>query len=281
MSFLTHNQWLVTRKTLRFDQLPLALRGLRLVQLSDLHFYEHTDLIFWRAIIDTIHALEPDILVCTGDIIHHGSRFLGVAGKIMSQLQGRLGQWGILGNHDYHDGARGQAVTDMMQDSGWLMLRNRYQVVDVEGVRLCVSGVDDMLAGQPDFVSAIPVLRPPETFPSVVIPPDFTVMLAHNPMLFDVITTRFASHVNLVLSGHTHAGHVYVPTLRWAYDELFKIPYRYGHYQRDHCQLFVSSGVESTAFYLFKQSLQIALPRYRVNCYPEIVCLELQSTEAM
>ena len=268
MPFLTQDQWVTTHKTLTFEALPAPLQGLKVVHISDLHFYEKTDRGYWKSIIDAIQSLEPDVLVCTGDIIHYGHKFLGLGGEIMSQLRGRLGQWGVLGNHDYHDGQRGDAVSQMMEDSGWSMLRNTQSIIEIDGASLRLAGVDDMLAGRPNLEAAL----------SGDSSPSLTLLLAHNPVLFDVVTTHYSEHVDLVLSGHTHASHVYLPGLRWAYDEMFKIPYRYGLYQRKDCQLYVTSGVESTAFYLFKKSLQIALPRYRVNCFPEIACLELQST---
>ncbi len=52
----------VTQKTLKFETLPKAFDGLRLVQLSDVHGN------FLEGLVETIQNLKPDLIVCTGDI---------------------------------------------------------------------------------------------------------------------------------------------------------------------------------------------------------------------
>ena len=83
--------------------------------------------------------------------------------------------------------------------------------------------------------------------------------------------------MDLVLSGHTHAGHVYIPMLGPIYRRIFRMKYRYGLYRKKHCQLYVTSGVGSAAFYLKKRRL--GFPRFRFNTRPEIAVLELRRPE--
>jgi predicted MPP superfamily phosphohydrolase len=68
-----------------------------------------------------------------------------------------------------------------------------------EHAQVYLAGVDDNWTGRDDLARALGD-RPPRTS---------CVLLAHDPTLFDVYTAR--AEVDLVLSGHTHAGQIGVP----------------------------------------------------------------------
>ena len=264
MPLLSHNDLRVTERKIAIPRLPRELERFRLVQISDLHFYEYTDPAYYDRVADHVNRLRPDVIVMTGDVVHYGPEHVDAAGAFLARLQPALARLGILGNHDYNDGAHGGNIAAMLEKVGFQLLKNANCCVERNGQKLWFAGLDDLWYGQPDIPQALADI-PTET--------DVTIMLAHNPLLFDPVALTGHGKVDLVIAGHTHAGHVYIPVLGPIYRKIFRMKYRYGLFEKNGCQLHVTSGIGSAAFYLKKQKL--GFPRFRFNTNPEIAVLEL------
>lgn len=264
MPILTHNALSVTERRISIPRLPSAFEGFKIVQISDLHFYEYTDHDYYDRVAEAINRMQPDLLAVTGDIVHYGAEHVSVAGEFLRRLQARHARVGILGNHDYQDGAFGANISPMYADTGIELLLNSSRFLEHEGARLWIAGLDDLYYGEPDIERAL------EGVPSH---DEVTIMLIHNPLLFDPVALADHGKVDLVISGHTHAGHVYIPPLGPIYRKVFRMKYRYGLFEKNGCQLHVTSGLGSAAFYLKKQ--RIGFPRFRFNTRPEIAVLRL------
>jgi predicted MPP superfamily phosphohydrolase len=273
MPFLSHNNLHIQEQAVAFPNLPNAFDGLRIVQISDLHFYEYTNAAYYERVLEAVHAAEPDLIMMTGDAIHYGSDYVSTVGRFLSRLNAKMGKFAVLGNHDYNDGAYSHNIRQMLSASGFRLLVNESLSLacpdleaskQEENERLYIAGLDDLWYGIPDIEAALADV--PERAA--------TLILIHNPLLFDPIALAFPQRVGLVLAGHTHAGHVYIPFLGPIYRKIFRMKFRYGLFNKNGCQLYVSSGVGSAAFYLKKQKL--GFPRFRFNTRPEIACLTLK-----
>ncbi len=267
MPFLTHNALKITERTIPIDRLPDCFDGFRIVQFSDLHFYERTDQAYYNLVVDTVNARLPDAVVLTGDVIHYGGAYVGLAGDFLRRIEAAdTGvKLAILGNHDYYDDANSASISNMLTHSGYQLLKNTHHAVERNEHRLWFAGLDDLWYGTPDIS---------KTLAAVPSRQETTIMLAHNPLLFDPVALGQDWQVDLVISGHTHAGHVYIPILGPIYRKIFRMKYRYGLYEKNGCRLHVTSGVGSAAFYLKKQ--RIGFPRFRFNTHPEIAVLTLR-----
>jgi uncharacterized protein len=263
MSFLTHNDLRVTARTVTLPRLPQAFDGLKLVHISDLHFYEYTDPAYYAFVVQQVNALQPDVVALTGDIVHFGETHIPKAAEFLKQIQASEAKFAIIGNHDFHDGAQAQNVGKMLEESGYTFLRNMHAKLLRGNEGLYFAGLDDLWYGVPDTEKSLQGI-PLEAA---------TIVLAHNPVMFDPIAYSFGGRVDLILSGHTHAGHVYIPFLGPIYRRIFRMKYRYGLYEKHGCQMHVTSGVGSAAFYLKKK--KIGFPRFRFNTHPEIAVLTL------
>ncbi|MGE0199375.1 MAG: metallophosphoesterase [Candidatus Melainabacteria bacterium] len=272
MPVLTHNALQINETPVTLARLPRALDGLRILQLSDTHFYERTDKDYYQRVMDAVAALSVDCVVLTGDIIHHGVRFLPLAASYLGQLQTihpHAPRFAILGNHDYADHAQGARTTAMLESCGYDVLINRHTPVTLRGETITIAGLDDLWCGYPDIDASLAGSDPQR----------FTLMLGHNPLLFDPVV-RFTQHhgrpVDLLLSGHTHAGHVFIPWLMPIHRHIFNMKYRYGLYEREKTQLYVTSGLGSAAFYFKDPNQPFGFPRFRFNTHPEIAVLTLR-----
>jgi uncharacterized protein len=202
--------WLVVnRVTLPVRNLPAALAGVRIAQLSDFHYGPHIPTGYLEGAIERTAAEKPHLITLTGDYIDRGPDHVGAAAKLFRDLKAPLGVFAVLGNHDFSvHTARGtrrhpelhRRVTDALCAEGVRVLRNRSVRVEHRGAGLVVAGIDDLWSGDsdPDAALANTCTNTPR------------VVLAHNPQSAE----QLAGHrADVVLSGHTHGGQINWPGL--------------------------------------------------------------------
>lgn len=189
------------RRQLPVEKLPEALVGGRLVQLSDLHIGKQVDPDYLARTFAAVTALQPDIVVYTGDFVTYAGpetlrRLRRMAGRLP---RGRIGTVAVLGNHDYGDTWRRTPVADEIADvlsaAGCQVLRNR----SVQLAGLTIGGVEDLWSGRLRLTPLLGTMKPP------------ALMLCHNPDACDL--PGWAGYRGWILSGHTHGGQCRPPFL--------------------------------------------------------------------
>lgn len=279
---LTHNDLKITQTQMAVANLPPLWRPLRIVQISDLHFYEYSDRRYYQRVVDTVNEMDADLLLMTGDVVHYGDKHLTLAQQFLAPMTARYGKFGVLGNHDYYDFSNSHAVEAMLVEAGFEVLRNRAVEIQKNNAgnvqSIWLAGVDDLWCGQPDIGKAL--LAVPEATSQTQVRP-CTLMLAHNPLMFDPIAHYQPKPVDVLFCGHTHAGHVYLPFLHYIYWHVLKTKYRYLWHEKPHpsgvhtTKLYVTSGVGSAAFYIKGKKIRFGFPRFRFNTHPEIAVITL------
>ena len=204
------------------------LDGVTIVQLSDIHAGALMTEERMRRIASAAAALQPDLVVLTGDLIDVSPRAARPFSRAFEGLHGKLGSFAVLGNHDYFAGAA--EVERAVRDAGLTLLRNSGARIERGRGTLYLGGVDDPSRGGlgPDPARALRAAAPEEP----------RVMLAHRPSLFPDCARAGAQ---LVLSGHTHGGQVALSPA-WSLARLLG-PYTMGHFQEGGAQLYVHRGM--------------------------------------
>jgi uncharacterized protein len=195
--------WLeVTRPRLPIANLPDALVGKTLLQLSDLHIGRRVSDTYMMHALDHASALNADIVAYTGDFVSYSKRtFERLRNVFPHAPRGRLATVGILGNHDYglnwsHRELAAKVVA-MTTAHGVKMLRN--DVCEVEGLQ--IAGMDDLWAKQ---------FRPEQVIPRLDVK-RAAIALSHNPDTADL--HAWGDFRGWILAGHTHGGQVKLPFL--------------------------------------------------------------------
>lgn len=195
----------VVRRPLSLAQLPPALEGRTLLQLSDLHVGHRVDSDYLIDALKTAASLAPDFVAITGDFVSYQSaREYGELARVLNSMpRGRIATVAALGNHDYGFGWRqidvADQVTRVVSDAGAIVLRN--EVRTLGGIQF--AGLGDLWS--PEFDSgAVAALRN-------VMPGLPTIVLAHNPDAQDL--PIWGGIEGWVLAGHTHGGQVKPPFL--------------------------------------------------------------------
>ena len=139
--------------SLSFPNLPKAFKGMRLVQISDIHSGSFSDTQAVQRGIQKILDLKPDMIVFTGDIVNNVSDELVEYAPLFAQLKAPLGVYSILGNHDYGDyfqwdsqdakTANLNRLKSMHAEMGWRLLLNEHVRIEKEGEHFSLIGVEN------------------------------------------------------------------------------------------------------------------------------------------
>lgn len=221
----------VRKKDVRIEGLPPELDGYRIGQISDVHCGPYTPASRVRRWVSQLNALDLDLMTVTGDLITSGSSHVRDVAQALGALRARDGVFACMGNHDYF--TDGERFVRELERHGLAVLRNRGVVIDVDGAKLYVAGVDDTWTARNDVPRAL-AARP------AGVP---AVLLAHDPNLFPEAVAR---NVELTLSGHTHGGQLAFPGVRRLSLARFVTEFTAGLYRRGRSWLYVNRGAGTT-----------------------------------
>ncbi len=245
--------------------LPGELRGMRVVQLSDLHVGRLVPTAFVARAVEAARRLEPDLVVLTGDYVDSGTEFIGEAARALSELRrGGVPAAAVLGNHDWY--VCGVTIRRALEDVGIAVIDNsrvffdgstRTLVASPRSPRaLCVAGLGDLQEDRIDPAGALQGV--PGRMPRLV--------LAHNPDSAETDQVRDGPRIDLMLAGHTHGGQIRLPVLGTPVTmSRYGSKYAGGLIRGPSCRVIVSRGVGMT------------LMPVRWCVPPEVVCVRLEA----
>lgn len=195
--------WLeFVERDLSISHLPVDLKGKTLVQISDIHVSGRVSEKYLAESFERISALDPDIVVYTGDFITLDDKTDERMRALFPKLPvGKLGTAAVLGNHDYGVLWKGevwaQKIITMLAARGISVLRN--EVLDISGLQIV--GMDDLWA---DLFSAEEAFGKMEAERAAIV-------LTHNPDSVD--KGGWGGYQGWILAGHTHGGQCKPPFL--------------------------------------------------------------------
>ena len=204
----------VKQTEIAFATLPKSFDKYRIVQISDIHaisFIDHEDKL--QKLVDTINALQPDLICIVGDLVNIHPNELETTAPILSQLKATDGVVSVLGNHDLANymkktDAEKRALVDTLiekqKQMGWKMLNNESIVIQRDsGEKITVVGVVNKnykFTEQNNFRTC--------DLPKALENTDgFRILLTHNPQHWHD-EVRNLIPIDLSLSGHTHNAQV-------------------------------------------------------------------------
>jgi len=188
--------------------LPAALEGLTIAQISDLHVGPHTSIPYLERVARAVRDASPELIAVTGDLIDDFPADVDCYGRVFGALAAPLGVYAIPGNHEVYAGW--DEVRARLERLPLTLLVNRAVSVKRNGRRLAVVGTGDPAFGPRTGGDAAPDIERA----LAGVPPDaFVLALAHNPALWPALAAR---KVGLTLSGHTHWGQLAFPRLGWS-----------------------------------------------------------------
>jgi predicted MPP superfamily phosphohydrolase len=274
MVFWEHNLK-IRRVEIRIDDLPDSFRGMRIVQISDLHLGSWTAPSRLQEAVDSINRLDPDLVFVTGDLCNYTSDEVMPFVDILREIRPRIGVYAVLGNHDYGDYLTWDSpekkeqnmilLKDQIRDLGWILLRNQHVILKKNGDSIAVIGVENW-GSERRFqrLADLPAAR--EGVEGIAV----MILLSHDPSYFDSIIVNQFPDIDLTFSGHTHGGQAGFESdrFRWSLSQ-YLYPRWAGLYTVEHPDknvqyLYVNRGLGTIGY------------AGRVGIWPEITVADLK-----
>ncbi len=261
--------------TLRLPKLPAGFDGFKIVQISDLHLGSWASTEPIEEVVEIVNDLDADLVVFTGDLVNYTTSEAFRFREALSGIRPKGGIYAILGNHDYGDyvnwpseedkKANIQQMYDYFGEVGWRLLRNEHEVLEKEGGKLALIGVENWSASHrfPKLGHLPAAMKGTEDIP-------VKILLSHDPTHFEHEVSRRFPEIDLTLSGHTH-GFQFGVELRKFKWSLAQYVYKYwaGLYQ-------TASWDKPQYLYVNRGLGMIGYPG-RVGILPEITLITLRS----
>jgi len=195
----------VHRVEIPIPNLPSALDGMKIVQLSDIHLSGYMSRAEVRRAVHMANELGADLAVVTGDLITAAGDPLAECVEEVRHLYAPLGTWGCNGNHEIYARAEDEAER-LYSQAGMKMLRQENAQLTFKSAQFNLIGVDYQREhngrGQKQKILAGAEQLVRRDMPNI--------LLSHNPNSFN----RAAElGIELSLAGHTHGGQIQVEIL--------------------------------------------------------------------
>lgn len=258
-----------TRLTLDIPTLDESFSGLKILQMSDLHFSSYMGEATLQRILKKAAALQPDIILFTGDLISYAElEDVTILRNFLQQLTAIAPVYAILGNHDYSSYVSlGEDNTPrLIEEHVSPLLKGFYRLLSSKkksddprvtepvlphsgvvalfqecGVKLLHNEtVQEMglnITGLGDYMTKN--LNPARAFQNRVagLP---TVVLSHNPDSYQALS-YFPG--DLMLFGHTHGGQVNLPYIWKKITPLVNKAFKSGLHRVDGRALYINRGL--------------------------------------
>lgn len=247
---------------LKLADLPPALAGMRLVQISDIHIGSNLDPAQLQQFVRRVNELDADLVCITGDIIDSPVAEIARDLPVLAQLRAKHGVVAILGNHDHFAGAD-DVERALREHTEFRVLRDHAYTLEIGDAAVHIIGLDDRGRDWARGVRETPVL---EDLLGGLPAAGVRLLLCHRPDIFHQAATL---DIHLTLSGHTHGGQLALPWFRgrtlnpsWVMTSFDR-----GLFERDGSYLYVNCGLGVVG-----QRIRLGTPR-------EISVFELRPAE--
>lgn len=249
MYFIEPNLPAVEKVVIPDSAMVSRMKGMTVVHISDIHL-RHKPGFLEKRLVSKINALQPDLLLITGDFLDDlGSLHDTIT--LLKSFKVNAGIYGVLGNTDHHF-FRTKGLTTELQGSGITILLNENRRVALpNGQVIWLAGVDDPGGGRSRLNQALAGIPTGEP----------VLLLAHSP---DIYTEAVLAKVNMLSVGHTHGGQVGIPYLIERSDYANRSPFMSGQFHDGSTTMYVNRGIGT-------KTLPI-----RFLCRPEITSYQWQ-----
>ncbi len=252
-AYLARTSMVQEHVDLRLPNLHPDLNGLRIAQLTDIHFGPFFGPAELRRAIEMANEYKPHLIFLTGDLVTRLGDDMEGCLRILRGLKAEAGIYGCHGNHEIYAEALDYATAQGAR-YGFHFLRQRAALLRFGQAQLNLAGFDYQPLHSPYLTGA----------ESLIVPGAANILLQHNP---DTFPRAAQAGFDITLSGHTHGGQINVELLHENLSAArFFTPFVRGLYERDRKLVYVSSGLGT-----------VAMP-VRLGAPPEVSLLRLCAT---
>jgi len=233
---------------LSFDNLPSSFKGLKIVQISDIHSGSFTDKAAVNRGVDMVLNAKADLILFTGDLVNDRADEMKDYMDVFNRIKAPMGVFSTLGNHDYGDYTSWPSAQAKMtnlerlkqihSELGWRLLMDEHVILEKNNEQIALLGIQNWSAfGRfPKYGKMDKAYPGTEKYP-------FKILMSHDPSHWDAEVRVKYPDVDLMLSGHTHGMQFGVenPYFKWSPVQWFYKEWA-GLYEEGKQKLYVNRG---------------------------------------
>ena len=221
------------------SKLPDNFYGLKIVQISDIHYKVTTDKKDLKDIIKKINLLKPDIVLLTGDLFDKSIKYTDKdyddLKKLLNNIDYNISKYAIKGDNDSN-----KHWEDIISYSNFIDLNDKYEFIYSNGLEpILLVGISSNYKNNhiKDTIDSM--------YEEINIEYKYSILMLHEP---DFINKIDYSKFNLILAGHSLNGQIKIPyiggLIKYKYSKIYYNEY----YDLDNTKLYISSGIGNSKY---------------------------------
>ena len=222
----------VNERTIYSKDLPKEFDGLKIVQISDIHYGTTIKNHELTNIVNHINLTKPDIVFFTGDLINKRTDLKDKdKSYIIEQLKNinsTIDKYYISGNNDYNN----PLVENIMNEANFINLNDYYQIIHKNKSSILISGLStrkninkDKLTSTTDYLNNNHL---------------YSILIMHEP---DNVQNIDYNKFNIILAGHSLGGQFRLPVIGGLIHKKGSSKYINDHYSLKTTDLYISNGL--------------------------------------
>jgi predicted MPP superfamily phosphohydrolase len=238
----------VKRIPLAFSNLPSSFKGLKVIQISDIHSGSFSNKRAVMKGVAMIMAEKADLILFTGDLVNNIADEMNDYMDVFGKINAPMGVYSTLGNHDYGDYVHWDSIEDKKANLeklkqvhaklGWNLLMNEHVILERGNEQIALLGIENWSAKArfPKYGDLRKAYAGTENYP-------FKILMSHDPSHWQAQVLKDYKDIDLVLSGHTHGMQfgVELPGIKWSPVQYFYKEWA-GLYESGNQKLYVNRG---------------------------------------
>lgn len=219
------------------SRIPSNFYGLKIIQISDIHYNIIINKKELKNIVDEINLLKPDIVILNGDLFDKDITYTKTDYKditnLLNKIDCNISKYAIKGDNDLNN----KNWEKVINDSNFTNLNNTYDLIYFNSLEpILITGI----SSNSDIKKTIKSINEGKTEKY-----NYSILVLHEP---DYIEKIDYSNYNLILAGHSLNGQIKLPFIggivrfkgaKKYYDEYYKL---------DNTDLYITSGIGTNKF---------------------------------
>ena len=235
--YIGTNGFIVKEYPIINSKIPSNFYGLKIIQISDIHYKMTTSKNELEDIINEINLLKPDIVILNGDLfdkdIEYSKNDYKNLTKLLNKIDYNIAKYAIKGDNDLNN----KNWEKVINDSNFINLNNNYELIYYNSLEpILITGI----SSNSDIKKTIKNINE-----EIKEKYNYSILVLHEP---DYIEKINYSNYNLILAGHSLNGQIKLPFIGGIIRPKDAKKYYDEYYRLDNTDLYITSGIGTNKF---------------------------------